>query len=180
MNTPNRKIAFAALACVAALTLISIPAAVAADGNGKLDPAVAAAAKELVAVTKVKELIEPSITQVKGMQENMLAQQSDLSEKQKAEAKKVLSVSMAEVEEVLAWKNLEPTMVRVYASVFSEAELKRLSVLFSTPDGKLYIDKQLALQNSMMGEMSKVMMEMMPKIQAKTQAVIEKMKAEKQ
>lgn len=169
-----RKLAFS---CLAALTLSSLPA-MAAPEEVKIDPEVAAAAKTLMATMKVEEGMGPALEGVKNMQNAMLEQQG-LSEDEIATAKEIMAVSMEETEKALAWENLEGLMVRAYASVFTKAEIDGLIGMFETPEGQAYIAKQGQLQAATMREMQTIMMDLMPKIQEKTTAAIERAKNKK-
>ena len=87
-----------------------------------------------------------------------------------------LAASMDEVESALSWENLEGVMVRAYASVFTRAEVENLNQMFQSPAGQAYVAKQSDLQAATMREMETIMIDLMPRIQKKTQAAIERAK----
>ena len=140
------------------------------------DPEIAAAAKRLLTVMKVKEQMAPALDSVTQMQDAMLQQQG-LTEEQKKIALETMEASLSEVRKVMAWETIEPMFVRIYSGIFTAAELNRLSDFFESADGQVFVEKQPAIQAATMAEMQKLMMQIMPAIQQKTQAAIEKAKA---
>lgn len=160
------------LAAFSALVLglsLTIGRASAADP----DPETAAAAKRLLAVMKIREQMAPALDNVVQMQDAILDQQG-LTDDQKAAAKEIMETSMAETRKAMAWETIEPMFVRIYSGIFTAGELNSLSDFFEGPDGKVFVDKQPAVQAATMQEMQKLMMDIMPAIQEKTRAAIEK------
>lgn len=143
-----------------------------------LNPETVEAAKELMRTLEVREQIEPSLKNVTNMQKAMFAQM-EMTEEVRARAEKSVASAMKEMEEMMAWEKLEPMMVKVYASVFTADELKRMDAFFKSEDGQVFVKKQPALQQAMMTEMGAFMAEIMPKLQEKIKAAIEEAQAAK-
>ncbi|MCB1235783.1 MAG: DUF2059 domain-containing protein [Verrucomicrobiae bacterium] len=168
---PRSARGFFALAAGVSLALLG--SARAADPA----PEVATAAKRLMDVMKVKEQFGPMLESVTQAQEAMI-QQQNLTEEQAKVARAAMEASLGEVKKALAWETIEPMLVGIYAGVFTAAELNRLADFFESPEGKVYVEKQPAVQAATMAEMQKVMVGLMPAIQQKTKAAIEKAKSE--
>ena len=117
----------------------------------------------------------PALEGVKKMQGAMLDQQQ-LSEEEKASAKEIMAASMKEVEKAMSWGNIETIMVNAYAEVFTTKELTDLNALFLSPAGQTFVEKQPELQAATMKEMQSIMMDLMPKIQKRTEEAIERVK----
>lgn len=181
MKTPTGKFfasaAIAAAIGCAVLAQSSSPALAAPDDQATpaIDADTAAAAKALMDTMKVEQQMGPAFEGVKSMQNAMLDQQK-LSPEQLKAAKDIMAVSMAETEKAMAWENIEGTMVRAYASVFTTEEIEGLIALFKSPAGQVFIAKQGQLQAATMREMQTIMMDLMPKIQQKTAEAIERAK----
>ena len=135
-----------------------------------------AAAKQLLVTLEVKKTLEPALAGVKQMQSAMIEQQN-LTPEQKDAAADIMAASMEEVEKLLAWDNLEAMMIRIYSKVFSAEEITALIKLFESPTGQAYVKKQPELQAATMMEMQKMMVDLIPTIQAKTQEAVERARA---
>lgn len=142
------------------------------------NPELVTAVKQLLATLEVQKTLEPALAGIKKMQAAMLDQQN-LSEEEKKAAAEIMAVSMEEVEKVLAWESMEAMMIRIYSAVFTAEEIKELITLFESPTGQAYIKKQPELQVATMQEMQKMMVSLMPQIQEKTKAAVERAKAGK-
>lgn len=131
------------------------------------------AAKKLMQTMRVKEQIEPSFAAIRGMQSTMLdSQQLPAADRKMVD--QIIAETQDEITESMSWKALEPIMLRAYGKVFSTGELEKLNSLFASEAGQVYIDKQAELQAALMVEISGIINELMPKIQAQTKDAIER------
>lgn len=162
-----------ALAICCATVFLFGPATTQAAPEQALNPETVAAVEKFMVTMKVEENMAPILESVKKMQNSMLDQQQ-LSDKQKAIAKKSMAASMSEVEKMMSWDNIGAMLVRVYAKVFTTEEVNDLIKLFESPAGQVYVNKQSELQQASMQEMQKIMMDIMPKIQAKAKEAVKK------
>lgn len=171
MNGLKKQLSGLAICCATVFCVGLAPMQAAPDE--KLNPETVAAVEKFMVTMKVRESMKPALAGVKKMQDAMIEQQQ-ISDEQKAATRKLIAASMGEIEEMMSWDSIGPVFVRAYAKVFTTEEINGLIKLFETPAGQVFVNKQIALQQATMKEMQTIMMEIMPKIQAKTKEAIEK------
>jgi hypothetical protein len=129
-------------------------------------------ASELMAAMQVKKQMSKSIDLVKKMQIDMLKSMTqDINNQQLA--MKVQSKVFDIVEKEMSWDNFKQDVIKIYAEVYSEKELKDLVDFFKSPAGQSYIEKAPELQRRMMPIMQQKIMQIMPKVKAATKELIE-------
>jgi len=114
-----------------------------------------------------------SLQQMERMQEQMIDQNTK-SPEEKEKAKAAMRAAMQSTREEFSWDRIGPMFVDVYAEVFTKEELDQLNEFYESPIGRKFVEKQPQLQAATMMRMQSLMREVMPKIQAKVKAEMEK------
>ena len=151
-----------------ALFFVSGPVARADDASHR------AAAEELLKTMRLDEQQAKQVEQVKAMVAGMTAsaaraQNAPVKPEQVAEAQKVQAQMLDLVFQKMGWEAIKPEFVQAYAEVFTEPELKDLSVFYRSPAGQKYVEKQPLLTAKILEISQKRAMELMPEIQALVQ-----------
>lgn len=135
------------------------PAAFADDNSAKL-----ALAREAISAMQVDKMFDGMSAQMKqgAMQMVPLPATTTPEQQQKFDAymTKVLDLSMEQA------KGLISKMDAVYASVYSEAELKAIVAFFKSAEGQSMIAKQPQVMAQVMPLVQQMQQELFPKIQA--------------
>jgi len=131
-------------------------------------PAKLALAREVIAALQADKMIDGMLGQMKQMAMQSAAVGPDATPEQKAKAEKLQNDVMELT--MNAAKKMISQMDQAYAEVYSESDLKAMKAFFSSPEGQSMISKQPALMQKMMPMMQKMQQELVPQIQALTQA----------
>jgi len=73
---------------------------------------------------------------------------------------------MALITQELSWDKLKDDYITIYADTFTDEELKGIIAFYKSPVGQAFIQKQPELMKRSMEVTQKVMIQLMPKIQA--------------
>lgn len=142
------------------------PAAFAQDNAAKL-----ALAREAIAAMQADKMFDGLAAQMKQMaaQHSQIPATATPEQRQKFEALqgKIMDLSMNEA------RTLITKMDAIYASVYSEAELKAMVAFFKSPEGQ----SMLAKQPQIMGQIMPLIQQMQRDIAPKMQKLIEEAKA---
>lgn len=134
------------------------PAAFAQDNAAKL-----ALAREAISAMQADKMLDGLTAQMKQMaaQQTRLPASATPEQVKMAEELqgKILDVSMSEA------KAMVSKMDAIYASVYSEAELKAMVAFFKSPEGQSMIAKQPQVMAQMMPLVQEMQQGLMPKIQ---------------
>jgi len=147
--------------------LALVPGARADDNATKL-----ALARETIAAMQADKMFENMAGQMKQMAASQIRLPANATPeaRQKAEALqgKIMDLAMDEV------RKLVTKMDAVYASVYSEGELRAMVAFFKSAEGQSMIAKQPQIMNQMMPLVQQMQQTLMPKIQQ----LVESAKAE--
>ncbi len=72
------------------------------------------------------------------------------------------------MQEEFGWEKMKGDLVTMFAETFTEQELKDIAAFYDTPAGKSFIAKQPELMKKSMELNQKMMMQIMPRMQALT------------
>ena len=134
-------------------------------------PAKLALAREVIAALQADKMIDGMLAQMKQMAVQSMAIPADATPEQKAKADKIQNEIMEL--SMNAAKKMIKEMDQLYAEVYSESDLKAMKAFFTSPEGQSMISKQPQLMQRMMPMMQKMQQDLMPQIQALTQAAKE-------
>jgi len=130
-----------------------------------------ALAEELLTIMDMQSSIEQSFAKVKQMlpQQMKSMQQAmgttNVPESVSAQTTKIFDL----VAEELSWNKMKADYVALYAETLNEQELRDLIAFYKTPTGQSFVKKQPELMQRAMEINQKLMIKIMPKIQAITQ-----------
>jgi len=130
---------------------------------------------ELFTAMRMEKIMHDSMDQamkmIPKMTESMTSQSlSKLSpaeaEKVRARAEKMQEKTMALVEEEMSWEKIKGPMAQVYAESLTPEEVKGITAFYKSPAGQAFLDKQPVIMQKTMAMTQKLMMDLMPKMQA--------------
>ncbi len=136
-------------------------------------------AAELLAIMDVGKAMNQSFESVKKMQGAMTKQLVKNAKDQDLAIKNQHKV-MDLMQKELSWETLKPEFEKLYAETYSTEELEGLIKFYQSPIGKKFIAKQPEMQQKSMLMVQKMMMRIMPKIQALTKEMQEEIIAAKE
>ena len=128
-------------------------------------------AEELLTTMDMQNSIEQSFAKVKQMlpQQMKNMQQAmgttNVPESVSAQSAKIFDMVAAE----LSWNKMKADYIALYAETLSEQELRDLIAFYKTPTGQSFVKKQPELMQRAMEINQKLMIKLMPRIQAITQ-----------
>ena len=124
-------------------------------------------AAELLEIMDVGKAMNQSFDAIKKMQGAMTKRMVKNAKDQKLAIKNQHKI-MDLMQKELSWKTLKPEFKKLYAETYTAEELDGLIKFYKSPIGKKFIQKQPEMQRKSMIMMQKLMMQIMPKIQALT------------
>lgn len=127
-----------------------------------------ALARDVIAALQADKMVDGMLAQMKQMAAAQSSAPADATPEQKAKAEKLQSDIMEL--SMNAAKKMISQMDQLYAEVYSEGDLKAMKTFFTSPEGQSMINKQPQLMQRMVPLMQKMQQELMPQIQALTQA----------
>lgn len=127
-----------------------------------------AMAEELLNVMNMRESIEKSFAMVKQMMPAQMAQMEQATGQTNmlANASSQMGNMMDMMAQELSWDNLKDGYIALYADTFTEEEMKGIIAFYKSPAGQAFVAKQPELMKRSMELSQKMMMRLMPKIQA--------------
>ena len=124
-------------------------------------------AAELLEIMDVGKAMNQSFDAIKKMQGAMTKRMVKNAKDQKLAIKNQHKI-MDLMQKELSWKTLKPEFEKLYAETYTAEELDGLIRFYKSPIGKKFIQKQPEMQRKSMIMMQKLMIQIMPKIQALT------------
>jgi hypothetical protein len=141
--------------------------AAAAPAPQPVDPAKLALARDVVAAMKVDKIFDPMVNHMKQLaaQSTVLPNEATPDQRKKAEEiqGKIIDLSMETA------KGLLSHMDEIYATVYSDAELKAIKAFYTSPEGEAVVTKQPQIMSQLMPFVQQAQRDLMPKIQALVQ-----------
>jgi hypothetical protein len=104
----------------------------------------AANAEQFLLMAHADKLATPVFAQVQQMFAQRFAQANG-AESKKALLESYQAKANAVLEKAVGWNQVKPDLIKLYATSFTEAELKELIVFYQSPLGKKLMDKMPAL-----------------------------------
>ena len=140
-------------------SLLSIPLIASADS-----PSHREAAYELLDVARVERMVDSMKAQV-GQMMRRQASEPQLNAEQQAVVDKYVLKATDEITRTMEWSRLKEEFATLYASVYTEAELRELTAFYKTPLGQKMLDKMPQLLQETMQLALRHMQESTPQIQ---------------
>jgi hypothetical protein len=143
------------------------------------EPAIRPDIEELFTVMRLEKTMQNAMDQSMKMVQKMtggMAAQAlsklppEAAAKATAMQQKMQEKTMALVQEEMSWKKLKGAMGQVYTESLTPEEVKGVTAFYKSPAGQAFLDKQPVIMQKSMAVTQKMMMEMMPKLQALIQA----------
>lgn len=130
-----------------------------------------AMAEELLNVMNMQDTIEKSFAMVKQMIPVQMEKMKEVTGTTNMPANAVSHVDkmMEMFTEELSWNKMKDDYITLYAETFTEQELKDTVAFYKSPAGQAFVKKQPELIKRSMEISQKLMMQIMPKIQAMTE-----------
>jgi len=126
--------------------------------------------EELFTVMRMEKTMQNAMEQVKKMvpqmTANMMSKMSDMPADAAKKAQASQEKVMALIQEEMNWAKFKPMMAEVYAESLTPEEVKGITAFYKSPAGQAFLDKQPVIMQKSMVMQQKLMMDMMPKIQA--------------
>ena len=129
-----------------------------------------ALAEELLVAMDMPGSIEKSFAMMKQMLPAQMEKMNQAagSAKTSANLSEQTTKMMDMMAEALSWDKIKADYVALYAETFTAAELKDLIAFYKSPAGQAFTKKQPELTRRSVEMSQKLMMQIMPKIQAMT------------
>ena len=124
-------------------------------------------AAKLLETMQIGEMMNRSFDMVKDMQGAMTKKMIKNAKDQKL-AIKMQGEIMDMMKKELSWDSIKAEFGQLYAETYSAEELGGLIKFYQSPLGKKFIEKQPEMQKKSMLMMQKIVIRIMPKIQAMT------------
>ena len=124
-------------------------------------------AAKLLEVMEVGKMMNQSFDSVKRMQGAMMKKLIKDAKAQKLAIKNQAKI-MSLMQKELSWENLKPEFEKLYAETYSVEELTGLVKFYESPIGRKFTAKQPEMQQKSMIMVQRMVMRIMPKIQALT------------
>ena len=124
-------------------------------------------AAKLLEVMEVGKMMNQSFDSIKKMQSAMTKNMVKNAKDQKLAIKNQHKI-MDLMQKELSWETLKPEFEKLYAETYTAEELSGLIKFYNSPIGKKFIQKQPEMQRKSMLMMQKLLMQIMPKVQALT------------
>jgi len=132
--------------------------------------------EELLTVMRVEKTMQSAMEQVKKMIPQMTANLTaqaklppEAMEKSKAMQEKIFAL----VQDEMSWEKRKGDFAQVYAESLTPEEVKGIVAFYKSPAGQAFLNKQPVIMQKTMVMQQKMMMDMMPKIQALVKAEAE-------
>jgi len=143
--------------------------------------------EELLSVMRVEKMMQSSMDQVMKMipkmtegitSQTMSKLPPEAAAKAAAMQQRMQQKTMALVMEEMSWKKMKEPIIQVYAESLTPEEVKGITAFYKSPAGQTFLDKQPIIMQKSMAMTQKMMMELMPKIQALAQSEVAEMTKE--
>ncbi len=129
-----------------------------------------AIAEELLTLMNMQDTIEKSFAMVKQMIPAQMEKMKETAGATNMPANAIghMEKMMDMIAAELSWEKMKGDYIALYAETFTEQELKDTVAFYKSPAGQAFIKKQPELMQRSMEITQKIMMQIMPKIQALT------------
>lgn len=145
-------------------------------------PASEASIRELIAVTRVEELMKGVSAQTDSMIQAAMAQAMQ-GKQVSAEHRQILDEMRTKMrglmDEVMSWKEIQALTIDIYKRSFTQPEVEGMLAFYKTEAGKAVINKMPLITQNTMQAMQGRMAILMPKIQQLQEETLAKLKASK-
>ncbi|MFT3669484.1 MAG: DUF2059 domain-containing protein [Pseudoxanthomonas sp.] len=130
-------------------------------------PASEASVRELLEVTKTRQMLDQVYARVDTMYANSMRQAfgGTLTADQQARVDRLSTRMMALMKKELSWEVLAPMYMDIYQKSFSEEELQDMLAFYRTPGGQAVVDKMPVVMQHTMQALQTRMSTMMPAMQ---------------
>ncbi|SDR02306.1 hypothetical protein SAMN05428982_2927 [Pseudoxanthomonas sp. CF385] len=130
-------------------------------------PASEASVRELLEVTKTRQMLDQVYGQVDTMYANSMRQAfgGTLTADQQARVDRLSTRMMALMKKELSWEVLAPMYMDIYQKSFTEEELQDMLAFYRTPGGQAVVDKMPVVMQHTMQAMQTRMGALMPAMQ---------------
>jgi len=136
------------------------------------EPASREALEELIELMEIPKMMDSVYDQVTSSFDG-LAQQMEISPQEQPLFEQHMQKVMTLFKQEMGWEKLKEPMLKIYADRFSEAEVREMTKFYQTDIGRSVIKKMpLVIQDST-AMSQKMMVDVMPKMQALTQEFIQ-------
>ncbi len=120
-------------------------------------PANPATVQQLIAETKMEQLIEQTLQQMKPVADQQILQEAkenlgkqQLNAQQLEIVKKMQQLSWQQINLTNNWKNIQKLMVEVYQKHFTEEELQATLKFYQSPEGRSMMEKMPLMMQDVM------------------------------
>ncbi|MBD9437076.1 DUF2059 domain-containing protein [Pseudoxanthomonas sp. PXM03] len=143
-------------------------------------PASEASVRELLDVTKTRQMLDQVYAQMDAMYAGSMRQAfgGTLSAEQQARVDRLSTRMMALMKKELSWEVLAPMYVDIYGKSFTEDEVQGMLVFYRTPAGQAVVDKMPVVMQHSMEAMQSRMGSLMPEMQKLLAEELENAQAE--
>lgn len=158
---------------VVLVVLFAVPSCATLDGDRAGDGTTsagdaashAAAATELLEVTRSREVMERSQAQALSMMMESI-ELAGVRPEDRRRFERCFSLAKDFIDREMSWERVEPEFVRAYTNVYGEAELRQLIDFYRSPIGRKMIDRQPLLEAEVLRIMRNLMAETQPRLMA--------------
>jgi len=137
-------------------------------------PAARPDVEELLTVMRLEKTMQNTMEQVKKMMASQmtasLANQAKASPEVAQRAQAIQEKAFALVQEEMSWEKIKGDFAQIYAESLTPEEVQGIIAFYKSPAGQAFLDKQPLILQKTMARQQKVMMGLMPKIQAMVQS----------
>ena len=149
---------------MAAGLVLSVQGAIAQDASRRV------LAEELLNVMNAKAGFEKSFAMVKQMMSSQISkmEQAEGQTNTPSNVSGQMDKMMALITQEISWDKMKDDYIALYADTFTEDEMKGIIAFYKSPAGQSFTKKQPELMRRSMELSQKLMMQIMPKIQAMT------------
>lgn len=136
-------------------------------------------AKKLMDLMNADQAIEQAYDQIYAQMSGM-AEQLGVSEEQRPMFERYM-VKMTDImTEEMSWAKMEPHMIKMYVSVYTEEELREFNAFYASPAGQKYVAKMPELTAASMELMQEIVVGMSPRLQEIQMEMIAEITASKE
>lgn len=125
----------------------------------------AAAATELLEVTRSREMMERSQAQTLSMIMESI-ELTGIRPEDRGRFERCFSLAKDFMDREMSWERVEPEFVQAYTNVYEEAELRQLIDFYRSPIGRKMIDRQPLLEAEVLRIMRNLMADSQPRLMA--------------
>jgi hypothetical protein len=120
---------------------------------------------ELLTLMRIDKMMESTMEPLKKMMASA-GQTAGMPPEHAARAKAMQEKSFALIMGEMTGSRMKAEMAQIYGETFTTEEIKGLTTFYKSPAGQAFLDKQPIVMQKTMAMSQKMMMEIMPKIQA--------------